>query len=130
MRLSVFAAHARRRLSTTLALVTLAATSFAQAEPSTPTGQPGASGAQGSRPDPTLALAEQHPFLRDVSTWQQHVTQPEGGKVDKSKRGAFPVGNGSMATVRISWIRRSRSPAVSTWSGGASSSIASLRNRW
>jgi len=82
MRLSVFAVHARRRFPATLAVLTLAATTLAQ------------SGGQKTRPVTDLDLAQQHAFLRNVSSWQQHVTQAENKKVDKSNRGVFPVGNG------------------------------------
>ncbi|HHI79919.1 MAG TPA: hypothetical protein ENK02_08050 [Planctomycetes bacterium] len=43
---------------------------------------------------PELSLAEQIPALEDLSFWQQHLVQPEGGRVEKRMRGVFPVGNG------------------------------------
>ncbi len=39
-------------------------------------------------------LTLKHPALAHLSTWQQHVVQPEGQPVDKRARGVFPVGDG------------------------------------
>jgi hypothetical protein len=51
--------------------------------------------AQRSVPTP---LAESLPALADHSTWQQDVTYG-GGPLDKSRRGVYPVGNGSVFTA-------------------------------
>ena len=41
-------------------------------------------------PDTSLPGA----WLKNVSSWQQHVRHAEGSAVDKRKRGVFPIGNG------------------------------------
>ncbi|PIE23134.1 MAG: hypothetical protein CSA62_08840 [Planctomycetota bacterium] len=68
-----------------IALLTLPSTSFATAQD------------EGDElPYPELSLAESHSFLDELSTWQQHLVQPEGRPVNKQVRGVFPVGDGQV----------------------------------
>ncbi|GEM_PF-3390991 len=45
---------------------------------------------------PELDVAARLEFLEDLSTWQQHLVQPEGKPIDKRIRGVFPVGDGEV----------------------------------
>jgi hypothetical protein len=47
---------------------------------------------------PEITLSKAFPALEELSYWQQHVIQVPGQRIEKRKRGVFPVGNGRVFT--------------------------------